>query len=119
MTGYASPEHVRTLKAKLARAEGLHQAEQYRRERVEQKLDRRDRRLRELETEVEQLRAIDAAMVERAARALFEDPSVDGDYTWDDLLREDGPERADLWRADAARIITAALQPEAPERTDA
>lgn len=57
----------------------------------------------------EQIAVIDEAMVERAARVLFEDPAVDGDWKWDDLVREDGPERAALWREHARLILEAAL----------
>ena len=40
------------------------------------------------------------AQVERAARALFEDPHMSADYTWAELV-EDDPTRAELWRIDA------------------
>ena len=48
-------------------------------------------------------------MVERAARVMFEPPSVgDGEYTWDEMVRED-PSRADMWRGDARAALAAAL----------
>lgn len=45
--------------------------------------------------------------VERAARALFEDPNVPAEYTWEEMVAED-PSRADIWRDDARRVLTAA-----------
>lgn len=56
--------------------------------------------------------------VEHAARAMFEDPSASGDYTWSQMVAED-PTRADTWRDDARRILTAAgvaLQEPSEER---
>jgi hypothetical protein len=51
-------------------------------------------------------------MVERAARALFEEPGHDPespDYTtWADVVAET-PERAAIWRDDARRVMVAAL----------
>lgn len=47
--------HSRHMDHRIATAEGSYQAEKYRRERVEQKLDRRNVRLRELEQDVESL----------------------------------------------------------------
>lgn len=47
------------------------------------------------------------ARVEAAARELFHDPLSLGDYTWGEMVVED-PSRADLWRADARRILAAA-----------
>lgn len=46
-------------------------------------------------------------MVEAAARAMFEVPGT-GDWTWDDVLREE-PGRADVWRDDARSVLRAAL----------
>lgn len=53
---------------------------------------------------------IDDAMVERAARAMFEG-GAGGEipWTWDDLVREDGPERATVWRDDARAVLEAAI----------
>lgn len=50
--------HARRMNQRNAKSEGLHQAEKYRRERVEQKIDRRNLRLRELEHDIEVLRAV-------------------------------------------------------------
>lgn len=47
------------------------------------------------------------AQVEAAARALFEDPHMSADYTWAELV-EDDPTRAEIWRIDARRTLTAA-----------
>ena len=48
------------------------------------------------------------AEVGAAARALFEDPMVTGDgYTWAEMVADD-PSRADIWRAEARRILEAA-----------
>lgn len=48
------------------------------------------------------------AAIEAAARASFEPPSSGGDYSWDEMVRED-PTRADIWRDDARAILAAAL----------
>lgn len=45
--------------------------------------------------------------VERAAKSLFENGLGEGDYTWAELIVED-PSRADIWREDARRALTAA-----------
>ena len=45
-------------------------------------------------------------VVERAARALFEDPISSGSYTWAEMVQED-ESRAELWRDDACRILKA------------
>lgn len=45
--------------------------------------------------------------IERAARALFEDPHMSADYTWAEMV-EDDPTRAEIWRIDARRALTAA-----------
>lgn len=47
--------------------------------------------------------------IEAAAREMFEDPLATGDYTWAEMVAED-PSRADLWRADARRVLTAAIR---------
>ena len=47
-------------------------------------------------------------VVERAARALFEDPISSGSYTWAEMVQED-ESRAELWRDDACRILKAAF----------
>lgn len=48
-----------------------------------------------------------ADLIERAARAMFEVGGVqDGDWTWADVVREE-PERAALWRNDAAQVVAA------------
>ena len=47
------------------------------------------------------------AQIEAAARALFEDPHMSADYTWAELV-EDDPTRAEIWRIDARRALTAA-----------
>ncbi len=47
------------------------------------------------------------AQVEAAAKASFEVPNGDGDYTWAEMVRDD-PSRADIWRADARAILEAA-----------
>lgn len=47
------------------------------------------------------------ARVEAAARELFHDPLSLGDYTWEEMVVED-KSRADLWRADARRVLAAA-----------
>ncbi|WP_022886385.1 hypothetical protein [Glaciibacter superstes] len=53
--------------------------------------------------------AVTDDMVERAARVMFEPPSIsDGEYTWDEMVRED-PSRADMWRGDARAALAAAL----------
>lgn len=50
--------------------------------------------------------------VERAARAMFDDPNVAGaGYTWAEMVVED-PTRADIWRKDARRVLEAALDAE-------
>lgn len=46
-------------------------------------------------------------MVEAAAQTMFEDPSEYGDYTWVRMIAEE-PSRADIWRADARRVLEAA-----------
>ncbi len=52
--------------------------------------------------------------IERAARALFEDPNVPAEYTWEEMVAED-PSRADIWRDDARRVLTAAgVAPQEP-----
>lgn len=45
-------------------------------------------------------------VVERAARALFEDPISSGSYTWAEMAQGD-ESRAELWRDDARRILKA------------
>jgi len=56
---------------------------------------------------------IDDEMVERAARATFQAGSTDSDdWTWDDVVRVDGPERARIWREEARAVLEAALTPE-------
>lgn len=59
------------------------------------------------------------AQVERAARALFEDPHMSADYTWAELV-EDDPTRAEIWRIDARRTLTAAagVAPQEPSQTE-
>lgn len=53
--------------------------------------------------------------IERAARALFEDPNVPAEYAWDEMVAED-PSRADIWRDDARRVLTAAgVAPQEPQ----
>lgn len=49
-------------------------------------------------------------MVERAAHAMFEEPGVitDDGYTWAEMVVEDST-RADIWRADARRVLLATL----------
>jgi hypothetical protein len=56
-------------------------------------------------------------MVEAGARALFEDPLSNPDYSWKQMAAED-PSRADLWRVDARRILTAALSPRVESTPD-
>lgn len=52
--------------------------------------------------------------VERAARALFEDPLAVPEYTWAEMVVED-PSRAEIWREDARRVLVAAgVAPPAP-----
>lgn len=55
------------------------------------------------------------AMVERAARTMFEDGS--GDYSWDQMVDED-ESRATIWRDDARAILTAALTPDKEDEND-
>lgn len=52
--------------------------------------------------------------VEKAARATFEMDGIDGDYTWADMAEED-PTRADIWRADARKVLSAVLGKEPSE----
>ena len=47
-------------------------------------------------------------MIEAGARALFEDPLVRAEYSWAAMAVED-KSRADIWRDDARRVLTAAL----------
>lgn len=55
--------------------------------------------------------------IERAARALFEDPNVTAEYTWAEMVTED-PSRADIWREDARRVLAAAgAAPQEPSET--
>ncbi len=55
------------------------------------------------------------AQIEAAARALFEDPHMSADYTWAELV-EDDPTRAEIWRIDARRALTAAgVAPQEPK----
>lgn len=60
----------------------------------------------------------DTTAIDAAAKAMFEDPSVVGDYTWEQMV-EDDPTRADVWREDARRIVGAYLAalPEKPTMT--
>lgn len=50
---------------------------------------------------------LNPAVVEAAAKALFEDPLAVGELTWADVANDD-PTRAELWRDDARRILLAA-----------
>lgn len=53
-------------------------------------------------------------MVEAAAQAMFEEPGAIGDgYTWAEMVAED-PSRADIWRADARRVLEAAESARVP-----
>lgn len=56
-------------------------------------------------------------MVERAARLMFEPPSLgpvgDSGYTWTQMVHED-PSRADMWRQDARAALSDALASQQP-----
>lgn len=49
------------------------------------------------------------AQVEAAARTMFEDPAEYADYTWARMIAE-YPGRAEIWRADALRVLEAAAR---------
>ena len=51
--------------------------------------------------------------IERAAKAMFEDPMSAGEYSWDQMVAAD-PERAQIWRDDAVRVLNAARVPAVP-----
>ena len=59
------------------------------------------------------------AQIGAAARALFEDPHMSADYTRAALV-EDDPTRAEIWRIDARRTLTAAagVAPQEPSQTE-
>ena len=59
-------------------------------------------------TDDEKRELIAADVIERAARAMFEDPTVPAEYTWAQMVEED-PSRADIWRSDARRVLVAAI----------
>lgn len=59
-------------------------------------------------TDDEKREPIAADVIERAARAMFEDPTVPAEYTWAQMVEED-PSRADIWRSDARRVLVAAI----------
>lgn len=66
-----------------------------------------------LEREIAQLKALqqpNPEAVERAARAMFEDPLSAAEYSWAEMVVED-PKRADIWREDARRVLLAAALP--------
>jgi len=59
---------------------------------------------------------ITPAEIDAVAKVMFEPPTGgSGDYTWDEMIRED-PLRADLWRTDALAALEAARKAKAETR---